>query len=235
MESRLTEKNPSAAPRTPLSDAAVSDYLLANPDFFREHKKLLTRLSIPHPAGGAVSLVERQVEVLRQENRRLERRLVEWMEIAHENDRLLKHLHALAVALLAEPEPGRRVAVLVAGLRDDFEAAAVALVLHRAEACEALPGARHLASDDPAFEGLTETLGSGQTFCRPLADARCERIFPGESGLASAAFVPFDAGGERGVLVLASPDPKHFHASLDTTYLARIGELAGAALAGTGS
>ncbi|MGH6716541.1 MAG: DUF484 family protein, partial [Bradyrhizobium sp.] len=204
----MTEKSPSAAPRATLSDTAVSDYLLANPDFFREHKKLLTRLSIPHPAGGAVSLVERQVEVLRQENRRLERRLVEWMEIARENDHLLKHLHALAVALLAEPESARRVAVLVAGLREDFEAAAVALILYRAEACEAFPGARHLAPDDPAFEGLAETLEAGGAFCRPLTELRRERIFPGESGLVSAAFVSFDAGGEHGVLVLASPDPK---------------------------
>lgn len=231
----MNEKSPPDASRAPLSDAAVSDYLLAHPDFFREHKKLLTRLSIPHPAGGAVSLVERQVEVLRQENRRLERRLVEWMEIARENDRLLAHLHALTVALLAEAEPRRRTAVLETSLRENFGAAALALIFYDAGACEALPGVRHLERDDPALEGLAEALEAGRAFCRPLAEARRERLFPDDAGLSSAAFVPFGPGGEGGLMVLASPDPKHFHASLDTTYLARIGELAWSALDGNGA
>jgi uncharacterized protein YigA (DUF484 family) len=207
--------------------------LIANPDFFQEHKQLLTRLSIPHPAGGATSLVERQVEVLRKENRKLERRLVEWMEIAQENDRLLARLHVLAVALLAEPRRAERVAVLTARLRDDFEAPAVALVLHK-KIATALPGTRRLPRDDAAFAGLGETFAQGRPLCLSLSAERTARLFPEARELASAAFIPFN-GTEAGVLVLASPDPKHFHPSLDTAYLSQLGDLASAALAGGAS
>ncbi|MGH8161565.1 MAG: DUF484 family protein [Gammaproteobacteria bacterium] len=226
----MPEKSASNPAREPLSAQAISDYLIANPDFFQEHKKLLTRLSVPHPAGGAVSLVERQVEVLRCENRRLERHQVEWMEIARENDRLLGHLHALAVALLAEPGAAERITVLKARLQSDFEAPAVTLILYGETRAEALPEARHLARDDTAFDGLVEALAANKPFCRPLTAARSERLFPDHAPLASVAWIPLGSAVE-GVLVLASPAAKHFHPSLDTAYLARLGQLASAALA----
>src|SRR5699024_1432434 len=129
----------------PLSATAVNDYLLANPEFFQTHKALLKKLTIPHPAGGAVSLVERQVEVLRHENRRLEQRLIEWADIARENDQLLGHLHRLAVALLAESGHARRVELLTSSLRDHFKADASAVILFAPEAGEAIAGIRYPA------------------------------------------------------------------------------------------
>lgn len=228
----MAENDSTKPARTPLSAAAVGDYLLAHPEFFQEQKKLLARLSIPHPAGGAVSLVERQVEVLRQENRRLERRLIDWMEIAQDNDRLLGQLHTLAVALLAAGGRNARWQSLRTSLRDDFRAAAVALIVHDDARAAGLDDVRVLAGDDAAFAGLATALKDGKPFCRTLNADQSERLFPGETGLASAAWVPLDLGGAKALLVLASADPKHFHPALDTTYLARLGELAGAALAG---
>lgn len=222
---------PDASARKPLEARAVADYLLAHPDFFQEHRKLLTRLAIPHPAGGAVSLVERQVELLRQENHQLEQRLVDWMEIARENDRLLARLHVLAVAVLAAGERNARIAALDERLREDFEAAAVAIVLYGSGGDGEPAVVRRLDHDDPSLQGLAEVLSAGVPRCRALTEHWRERLFPGEGELASAAFVPLGAGGELGLLALASHDPAHFTPGLDTTYLARLGELAGAAVA----
>ncbi|MDN5865191.1 MAG: DUF484 family protein [Gammaproteobacteria bacterium] len=221
----------------PLSAAAVSDYLLANPDFFQAHKALLTKLDIPHPAGGAVSLVERQVDILRQETRRLERRLVEWMEIAQENDRLLGHLHGLAVALLAAVGHEERLRVLLHRMRDDFKADAVTLIVYEPAAAGPLPaGCRHIARDDAALKDLGASLGTGRPFCRVLNPALSRQLFPeADETLGSAAFVPVAAWATPGLLVLASTDPKHFHPALDTTYLSRLGALANAALAEPGA
>lgn len=222
-----TDKKPPK--KTALDAQAVADYLLAHPDFLRDRRKLLTQLSIPHPAGGAVSLVERQVEVLRQENRKLEQRLVDWMEIARVNDRLLAHLHALAIALLGEADPERRLDVLTQRLHSDFGTDAAVLVRlgHGHDGTHV----RYLLRTDAGCEGILGTLESGQPMCRPLSEKRRERLFPGNKRLASAAFVALDDGAAGGFLTLASNDPKHFHPSLDTTYLARLGELASAALA----
>ncbi len=227
----MADKSGLEAGKDPLSEAAVSDYLLANPEFFQAHRALLTKLEIPHPAGGAVSLVERQVEVLRGENRRLEQRLVEWMEIARENDRLLGHLHRLAVALLAETGRDARLVTLTNSLQADFEADASALILHDAEAARAIDGARHLAREDDAFAGFAENPQDPEPLCRPLTEAQSQRLFPENgAGLGSAAFIPIGAGGNAGWLIVASAQPKHFHPRLDTTYLVRLGELAGTAL-----
>lgn len=211
-----------------LDDQAVADYLLANPDFLRDRRKLLIELSIPHPSGGAVSLVERQVEVLRQENRKLEQRLVDWMEIARDNDRLLAHLHKLAIAILGERGLKPRLEVITKHLRNDFEADAAVLI----RLGDGQDGAhmRYLERIDPGCDGILETLESGQPMCRPLSEKRRESLFPGNKRLASAAFVPIGIGATGGFLALASNEPKHFHPSLDTTYLARLGELVTAAL-----
>ena len=57
-----------------VSEEAVREYLEAHPDFFEHNKALLSQLELPHGAGGAVSLVERQVSVLRQKELKLQPR-----------------------------------------------------------------------------------------------------------------------------------------------------------------
>ena len=224
-----TEKKSQDKKPTGLDDQAVADYLLANPDFLMERRKLLTQLNIPHPAGGAVSLVERQVEVLRQENRKLEQRLVDWMEIARSNDRLLAHLHELAIAILSEEGLEKRLEVLIQQLNSDFGADEAVLV--RVGNGHGAAHIRYLPRTDDGLDGILETLESGRPMCRPLSEKRRERLFPGNKRLTSAAFVPLGVGAGNGILVLASNEPRHFHPSLDTTYLARLGELVTAALA----
>jgi len=227
----MADKSGPETGQSTLSETAVGDYLLANPAFFQTHRALLTKLAIPHPAGGAVSLVERQVEVLRQENRRLEQRLVEWMEIARENDRLLGHLHRLAVTLLIATGRDERLTTLARSLRKDFEADASVIILHDAKAARAVAGARHLPREDDVFTGAAKGLQGAEPLCRPLTEAHSQRLFPDtDARLGSAAFIPIGSGSTAGLLVVASQHPKHFHPGLDTTYLVRLGELADAAL-----
>ena len=68
-----------------LSEQAVHDFLAAHPDFFERHSTLLSSLNLPHASGGAISLVERQVSVLRQKELKLERKLRELIEVARRN------------------------------------------------------------------------------------------------------------------------------------------------------
>ena len=83
-----------------LSDEAVEYYLKDNPGYFVRHPEVLTSLSIPHLNGGAVSLIERQVKLLQQKNRRLERKLMEIVEVARDNEGLSICLYRLALKLI---------------------------------------------------------------------------------------------------------------------------------------
>ncbi len=64
-----------------VSARAVHDYLEAHPDFFERHSALLSQLELPHGAGGSVSLVERQVSMLRQKELKIGRQLKELIEL----------------------------------------------------------------------------------------------------------------------------------------------------------
>ena len=69
----------------PLDEKTVADYLRDNPDFFQNNASLLATLEIPHTCGTAVSLVEHQVKVLRDQNRQLKRKLMDLVHVARDN------------------------------------------------------------------------------------------------------------------------------------------------------
>src|SRR5690242_4813866 len=84
-----------------ITQASVIEYLQRNPDFFERHPQLLTRLHIPHERGAAtVSLVERQVQVLRDKNQLLDGKLREFVDVARGNDELVDKIHRLACGLI---------------------------------------------------------------------------------------------------------------------------------------
>ena len=85
-----------------LNDTSVADYLQTYPDFFERNSPLLTKLRLPHlrDMGATVSLVERQVEVLRERNQSLERKLKELVDVARANDALADRIHRLCQRLI---------------------------------------------------------------------------------------------------------------------------------------
>jgi hypothetical protein len=94
-----------------LSEQSIHDYLVAHPDFFERHSTLLSSLNLPHASGGAVSLVERQVAVLRQKDLKLERQLKELIEVARANDLLGAKIHELTMQLLDARDLHRTVSM----------------------------------------------------------------------------------------------------------------------------
>ena len=89
-----------------VDEAAVASYLSATPEFFERHAQLLAKIRLPDSRGGAstVSLLERQVEVLRERNRQLERKVKDFMDVARENDALGTRVLAMARRLIAAPD-----------------------------------------------------------------------------------------------------------------------------------
>ena len=111
----MSSQNERGLAATPSADQSVADYLAEHPDFFERHAGLLEQLRVPHRAGrAAVSLVERQVSVLQDKNRALERRLHDLVEVARFNSTLSDKIHALALRLLRADETTGVLAALEA-------------------------------------------------------------------------------------------------------------------------
>jgi hypothetical protein len=108
----------------------VEEYLYQHPEFFETHSKLLSELKIPHNAGGStVSLIERQVDVLRQQNKKQQKQLSDLLAIARDNDKLSKQVFKLTLSIVDAPSLAGVLLVLNNRLHQDFSADAVSIRL----------------------------------------------------------------------------------------------------------
>lgn len=220
------------------SEETIADYLQQNPDFFERQSTLLAKLKLPHLRGAAtVSLVERQVAVLRDKNDKLEARLRELIEVARDNDVLAGKIHRLACRLLRARTPATLIESIEASLREDFGASEWVLLLWPAPESEfARVTSRHLRLIDAAapelkmFETLFE---SGRPRCGQIRDSQRDYLFgAGTIEVGSAALVPLGSQPVAGLLAIGSPDTERFHPTMSTEFLARIGNLVNEAIAG---
>lgn len=214
------------------TEQTVSDYLLKHPEFFESHTEILTRLKVPHPSGHAVSLIERQVEVLRQQNRQVERKLVDLIEVARANDSLIERIHRLAIALLETHSLPERLYALAEELRSRFGADEVTLFLFNDRAVNDDAGpARWLKPDDGGLDQFREFLKSGKPHCGRLRAPQLEFLFGDQAErISSAALIPLGERSRLGLLAVGSHEADRFSPTLGTAFLVRIGELVTAAI-----
>ncbi len=219
-----------------LSDEAVAQYLENNPDFFERHSAVLEKLRLPHARGSAaVSLVERQVDVLRERHKTLERRLHELVEVARTNEELGEKVHRLARRLIAAGGRTGATGVIESALREDFSARNAVLIMFGTPAAGAATdgGAfvrvmERTAPDLKMFEPLLE---SGKPRCGQIRDTQRDFLFGTETvEIGSAALLPLGACGSVGLLAIGSADAQHYHPGMNTEILIRIGELIAQAL-----
>ncbi len=220
-----------------LSDAEVAQYLQTYPDFFERNGPLLAKLRLPHlrDPGATVSLVERQVEVLRERNQSLERKLKELVDVARANDVLADRIHRLSQRLIRAQGLVGTVNAIETSLREDFEAMHSVLVLFLEEARNAEPQAtRFLRAADAGsaeiktFESL---LQSGKPRCGQIRDTQRDYLFGKDTvEIGSVALTPIGPKGSLGILAIGASDVDRFHPTMSTEFLSRIGELVAYAL-----
>jgi uncharacterized protein len=218
-----------------LSEQAVHEYLATHPDFFESHANLLNSLHLPHATGGAVSLVERQVSVLRQKDIKLEKQLKELIEVARANDLLAAKIHELTLQLLATTDLKTTIIALEEGMRSGFGADQAVLVIFGD------PGAFHDIDIGRFFhvvERQSEALNPFKTFldgksarCGQIRDAQRDFLFQHDADeIGSAALVPLHDGNEIGFLAIGSTDANRFHPGMSIDFLTRLGDLVAGAL-----
>ena len=210
----------------------IERYLGLNPDFFERHQPLLARMRLPHMrTGSTVSLVERQVEVLREQKNDADRRLTEFIGVARANDQLSERIHRFTRRLLKAPSAVAALTSLEASLREDFDAFHSVLLL--TAPIEALrngsyePFLRAVASDDANIRTFEALLATGKPRCGQVRDTQRDFLFGPEAAtsIGSVALVPLGDAGAVGLLALGSAERERFHPGMSTEFLKRMGEL----------
>ncbi len=205
-----------------LSPEAVAAYLRQNPDFFLERDELLTSLTLKHDSGEAVSLVERQVNLLRERNLQMRHRLSSLMSVARENDVLLEKTQRLVLSLLEAKNLNQVIKAVNESLMGDFKADISTLtIISNNDYDDA-----RVVSLDTARDEISSILNSSRAVCGVLRPNELEFLFQQDAGrIGSAAVAPISNGNTLGVLAIGSTDPDRYRSSMGTIFLTYVSEV----------
>jgi uncharacterized protein len=221
-------------PMHPITEDDIANYLVNTPDFFSRHAELLGAVQLTSPHGNrAVSLQERQAEMLREKIRALEHRVMDMVRHGNENVIIADRLHRWTRGLFEVPAPRDLPDTIATGIRDQFMVPQAGIKVWGVDGAYA---------SEPFAQGVTD---DARTFASSLTQPYCgvNSGFEAVNWLADTAMAlsvallplregPLDSTGPAfGMLVLASPDPQRFASGMGTDFLERIAELASSALA----
>ena len=213
-----------------ITEHDISNYLLNTPGFFERHAELLATVQLTSPHGQrAVSLQERQMEMLRERIKGLEHKIIEMIRNGQDNVAIADRLHQWTMRLLLTGDAAELPQVLLDDLGSRFQIPQAALRLWDvAEAYAALPAARPVSDDLKSFASSLSL-----PYCGANAGFEASAWFDDAAAVSSMAMIPLrqpDALPAFGLLVLGSPDPTRYAAQMGTEFLSRIGEVASASL-----
>lgn len=217
----------------------VAAWLRRHPKFLQQFPDLAVSMLVPREEGPAASLASYQLEVLRDKNRELSRRLQELFANAQDNERLAVRTHQLTLALLRRTSAADTVCAMAATLTEDFNGDLVRIVLF-----DGVDGDRVATS---GIGGIGEVdwlqvIARGSKQLAPFRDCLaegeplCGRLQPEKNALLygmraeevqSSALIPIP---EVGLLAIGSLEPNRFYPGMGTLFLRMMGEALAVAL-----
>lgn len=211
---------------TRLTASDVAEYLREHPSFFTQQADLLAELELPHESGDAISLVERQVSILRERNIDMRTRLNKLLDNARENDKLFDKTKRLVLALLEGQDLGDHIDSVYYCFDREFGIPHTSILLYGD--ADAIPSshARVVRLND-ARQNIGNLVKSPKSFCGQLSDNELAFLF-GESATAqigSVAVAPLIHGTTFGLLAIGHPDPNRYRSSMGTLFLSYIAEV----------
>lgn len=213
-----------------ITEVDIANYLASSPGFFERHAELLGSIQLTSPHGQrAVSLQERQMEMLRDKIKGLERQLMEMVRNGQDNVAIAEKLHRWTHALMLTANGADLPSVLVRELQYQYLIPQGAIrVWGAAEPFAGLPFARAVGADVRSFATSLAT-----PYCGANNGFEAVQWLDDPAQASSIALIALRRSSSTeafGLLVVASPDPTRYSADMGTEFLARIGEVASAAL-----
>lgn len=210
-------------------EKAVVKFLRDNPDFFERHLDLLADMTLPHDSG-AISLIERQVQILREQKDSTKKKLHSLIQNAQINERLSERISSLILALLDAGDLDAVLDIVQTRLTKDFDADAVVVRLF--DTGHPAMAARPEIVDwsEPVMGAFEKVIRDKKPICGRLKHGQLESLFSDEAGqIASAALIPLvtneDSTTCYGLLAIGSHESDRFRADMGTLFLSQIGKI----------
>jgi uncharacterized protein YigA (DUF484 family) len=208
----------------------IANYLANNPGFFERQADLLASVQLASPHGSrAVSLQERQMEMLRDRIKGLERKIMEMIRYGQDNMAIADRLHRWTRAVMLVRDPARLAPVLLHDLQHQFMIPQAAVRVWGVDAEHAdLPCAADVSDDVKIF--ATSLVAP---YCGANSGFEAAAWFENPESVMSLALIPLRPDRQHtafGLLVLGSPDPTRYTPDMGVDFLAQVGDIAGAAM-----
>ena len=221
---------PPSSQTSPITEDDIAQFLVQTPEFFERHAEVLASVQISSPhRTRAISLQERQAEMLRDKIKMLELRVMDMIRHGNENALTAEKLQRWTLAMLSTSHAMDIPERIVRELEQHFAVPQVAIRLWKISS---------LFTQDSYTQGVSEDSrvfanSLSECYCGANADFEAAQWLNHPGQALSMALLPLRKHGEQeafGLLVLASPDPQRFEAGMGTDFLQRIADIASAAL-----
>ena len=212
---------------TRLKPQEVADYLENHPDFFIGKDDLLLEMNLPHQRGEAISLVERQIALLRESNTDYRRRFEYLSETAKENERLFEQIRKLVLVVLESRDLEQLLEAIADSLNHEFNIERHSLILFSEKNI-------NLPVRTEPVDLATKVLGNvpekGKPVYGQFEDEQLKFLFPEqEKDIGSVAIIPLayslNEPQQLGVLALASKEPEHFQNGMGNLFTEYLGDV----------
>ena len=207
----------------------VAAWLRLHPKFLQQFPDLAMSLVVPRDDGPAASLASYQLEVLRDKNRELSRRLQDLFAISQENERLAVRTHQLTLSLMRQTTAAGTVRAMAAALAEDFAGDLVRIVLFKPVAgLEEADWLQVISRDDRLLAPFADCLREGEPLCGRLHPDKQAVLYGARvEEVNSSALLPLEGVG---LVAVGSHDPNRFYPGMGTLFLRMMGETLATAL-----
>lgn len=220
----MTDKVVTSEQQQAITESQVVEYLRSHSEFFIDHEYLLKEIKLPHPSGKAISLVERQVHVFREQRDDLQRELADLIDIAKQNDQFFDKSKRLLMNLLEAQTLDEVMIVIENSVQNDFELPFCSMLLF-GDKLEYPVSNVQMVSEYEAEAVLGTLMESKRAVCGRFTADQMQCLFPEtKESVASAAVIPLRGAELLGMFSLGSQDQDYFESGMGSLFLSYISD-----------
>lgn len=196
----------------------IANWLRKNPNFLQQYPDLALSLVVPKAEGQASSLASYQLEILRDKNRDLNRRLNELYGVAQANEGLTMAMHQMTLALVRQNNVADTWRALVAAIQEDFKADVIRIVTFRPiDDLDEGEWHRVIDRDDASLNPFRDMFTTQEPICGRLNPDKQSLLYGAyEDQVQSSALLPVP---EHGMIAIGSYDANRFWPGMGTMFL----------------